>query len=73
MYWPHAEKHKAINTNTLISALSANTTELPLTRCSHTGPPMEMTLLDEAGNKGKDSKQREGGYISIPVPQGVDN
>lgn len=70
VYWCHAEKHKANNTSTLIGALSVTPT---LTRCSHPGPPVETVLFDEAGEKGKDSKQREGGYIILPVPLRVDN
>lgn len=64
-YGSHAEKHKANNTNMLIS----HTTELPLTHCFQPGPPMEMVLFDEAGEKGKDSKQR--GALSSPFPQGL--
>lgn len=70
----HAEKHKANNTNTLITVLSV-TTELPLTHCADTGPPMEMVLFDEAGETGKDSKQRGlhnpwttgGWYLQAPL------
>lgn len=48
----------------------SHTTKLPLANGSHTSPPVETALFDEAGEIGKNSKQREGGGIIIPGPPG---